>query len=251
VHESNPNRGLVNPKTGYTQFGYAKPSFGMPSRVDIEAGQRLLALRKKAQLTRPALAAAVKAHPNQIQKLENGERKITVDWIDRLSGPLGIKPDEFLQAAGAQAVSTVHKVEGIDYARLPAFDIRASAGYGSIVEEGDPIGWRLFDLSWLKSVTPSKLDMLAVIQVAGDSMTDTLANGDQVLVDFGRKTLAQPGIFVLRLDGELIVKRVQKSFQTGAVTLISDNARYPQEVIDAPDRLDVIGRVVWIGRSVG
>lgn len=154
------------------------------------------------------------------------------------------------QAHRAQ-VPSIETVKGVEYARLPMHDIRASAGAGIPVEDSEPTGWRLFDHNWLKSVTLSKLPALRVIQVAGDSMLDTLSNGDHVLVDLNQRSLAREGIFVLRLDGELIVKRIQKSFQTGSVTIKSDNPRYDPEVISDPERLQVVGRVVWLGRAIG
>ena len=146
---------------------------------------------------------------------------------------------------------TVTKIEGIEYARLPVYDIKASAGRGSLVDDGEPISWRLFEMNWVRGLGSAKLENLAVIEVDGDSMWETLHDGDHVLVDRSRKALAQPGIFVLNLEGQLIVKRVSMDFQTKAVTIISDNPRYPQQVVDAPNKLDVVGRVVWLGRNIG
>lgn len=179
-------------------------------------------------------------------------RKLDGDDRKRLASLLSV-PESALVHGGRLPgfMATVERVVGIEYARLPLYDIRASAGRGSLVEDGEPIGWRLFEMSWIRSVAGTNLDQLAVVQVSGDSMWETLHDGDHVLVDRGRKALAQPGIFVLALDNELIVKRVSMDFQSRAVTIISDNARYPPQVVDGPDRLNVIGRVVWLGRSVG
>jgi phage repressor protein C with HTH and peptisase S24 domain len=122
---------------------------------------------------------------------------------------------------------------------------------GSLAADGEPIGWRLFEMDWIRGIAGTKLDQLAVVKVSGDSMWDTLHDGDHVLVDRGRRALAQPGIFVLALDSELIVKRVSMDFQTRAVSIISDNPKYPAQVVDDADRLRVVGRVIWLGRGVG
>lgn len=181
-------------------------------------------------------------------------RKLDGDDRKRLADLLEI-PETALKPGGTQVAEalapSIETIRGVEYARIPTHDIRAAGGLGVAVDDSDPIGWRLFESSWLKTITPSKLPSLRVIQVAGDSMTDTLANGDHILVDLAQRTLAREGIFVLRLDGELIVKRVQKSFSDGSVTIRSDNARYAPEVISDPDRLDVVGRVVWLARSIG
>lgn len=221
------------------------------ARIAKEAGERLRELRDRVGLSRPQLAAKIKAHPNQIQKLENGERKLTVEWIEKLAPHLGVEPRDFLRAAEGRLHASVETVKGTEFARLPLFDIRASAGRGALVADGEPIGFRLFDHNWLKTLTRSALGQLAVIQVSGDSMWDTLHDGDHVLVDLGRKALAQPGIFVLQLQEELIVKRVSMDFSTRAVTLVSDNKVYPAQTITEPGALEVVGRVVWLGRACG
>lgn len=179
-------------------------------------------------------------------------RKLDGDDRKKLAALLNV-PEGALQpgVTVSDHMATVERVVGIEYARLPLYDIRASAGRGSLVEDGEPIGWRLFEMGWVRAIAGAKLDKLAVVQVAGDSMQETLHDGDHVLVDRGRRALAQPGIFVLSLDGELIVKRISMDLQTRALTVISDNPRYPAQVVDGPDRLVVVGRVIWLGRNVG
>jgi repressor LexA len=52
---------------------------------------------------------------------------------------------------------------------------------------------------------------------------------------------------VLRLDGALMVKRLRMA---GAqVEVISDNPRYETRLCEA-DAVAVVGRVVWLGRSL-
>lgn len=184
-------------------------------------------------------------------------RKLDEEARAILSDELGIHPDLLRATTTGKDVAkpakstSIVEVEGEEFARVPLFAQRASAGHGALAEDAEPKGWRLFDLAWIRTMSRSRLDMLKVIEVAGDSMEATLHNGDHVLIDLGRRSLAQPGIFVLRLDDELVVKRIQKKFRSGAVTLISDNPKYQAEEIKDPADLDVVGRVVWLGRNVG
>ncbi|MGH6828217.1 MAG: helix-turn-helix domain-containing protein [Rhizomicrobium sp.] len=62
----------------------------------VSLGKVLRALRERHGLSRAQLALLVGAHPNQIQKLENGERKITVEWIERLAPHLDTNAEGFL-----------------------------------------------------------------------------------------------------------------------------------------------------------
>lgn len=222
----------------------------MKKRIDPEPGRRLRTLRDKKGLSRTALGALTKVFHSTIQKYEEGERAIPLSFLKKVAPALDADPEDFLRAIGGELHATVEDVRGHQFARLPLFDIRASAGRGSLAQDGEPIGFRLFDHNWLKSVTRSPLGQLAVIQVDGDSMEVTLHTGDHVLVDLGRKALAQPGMFVLELQGELVVKRVSMDFSAQTVTLVSDNTKYPPQQIADVDRLNVVGRVIWVGRSV-
>lgn len=57
---------------------------------------RILEWRTKRGMSQTALADAAKTTAPQINKLENGERKLTQDWLERLAGPLGVLPAELL-----------------------------------------------------------------------------------------------------------------------------------------------------------
>ncbi len=59
------------------------------------------------------------------------------------------------------------------------------------------------------------------------------------------------GIYVIRTDGGLQVKRVASNPVTGRITIISDNKDlYPPFTDLLPDQVTVLGRVLWLGRQV-
>lgn len=129
--------------------------------------------------------------------------------------------------------------------------IRASAGFGSIPyeEEGKP--YIAFDERWLKRLTGSSAGQLSIIRVEGDSMAPTLNAGDDILVDLGDcGERLRDGIYVLRADDALVVKRLALHPVGRRVTVQSDNPAYP----DWPDcdmaEINCIGRVIWAGRKI-
>ncbi len=149
----------------------------------------------------------------------------------------------FLHAVDIQTVS------GTDYVFLPRYDIGVSAGPGALIEhDGEPLGHHPFDLQWLRSLTHSAFDHLAMVQVRGDSMWTTLHDGDQVLVDLERPHYCGDGIYVLDIGHGLQVKRVSMHPVRKVVTVSSDNTVYPAWPDLDPDELRFIGRVIWIGR---
>ena len=130
------------------------------------------------------------------------------------------------------------------------YDLGASAGGGASVDEDRVAGGIGFDPRWLRELgaNPAALSM---IRVEGDSMVPTLHHGDDIMVnmDDGAARL-RDGIYVLRRDGELYVKRIARSAVGGLVSIISDNAAYPPIERCPVDDLAIVGRVIWTGRRV-
>ena len=129
--------------------------------------------------------------------------------------------------------------------------VAVSAGPGAVVSEEPGRPYFGFDERWLKALTPSSPDRLSVVRVEGDSMAPTLNAGDDILVDLGDSgERLRDGIYVLRVDDALVVKRIALNPMGRRVTVQSDNPAYS----DWPDlgigELNCIGRVIWAGRKV-
>ncbi len=134
---------------------------------------------------------------------------------------------------------------------VPRLTVDASAGPGGINEAESIAGEIAFDPNWLRKmqVRPHGLSM---IQVQGDSMTPTLGAGDEIMVD--RDDAAErlrDGIYVLRVEDALLVKRLAVNPTTRGFIIKSDNSTYPDWSDVDLSRVNIIGRVVWVGRKVG
>jgi len=129
--------------------------------------------------------------------------------------------------------------------------VTVSAGPGAIVagELGKP--YFAFDERWLKGLTPSPPANLSIVRVEGDSMAPTLNPGDDVLVDLGDAAdRLRDGIYVLRIDDALVVKRIALNPVGGRLTVQSDNPAYPDWPGCSLADINPIGRVIWSGRRV-
>lgn len=129
--------------------------------------------------------------------------------------------------------------------------VQASAGPGSFARDEVARPYLAFDDRWLKSLTRSASAKLSIIRVEGDSMAPTLNAGDDILVDLGDcMERIRDGIYVLRADDVLVVKRLAVDPTGRRVTVQSDNPAYP----DWPDcdlhSIQCIGRVIWAGRRL-
>lgn len=129
--------------------------------------------------------------------------------------------------------------------------LAASAGPGALVDD-DGVGSVMgFEERWLRSIAGNP-SLLSVIQVEGDSMAPTLADGDDILVDRGDGAdRIRDGVYVLRVDGALLVKRLAVNPVARRISIRSDNAAYPSWEDCDPASVTLIGRVVWVGRKLG
>ncbi|MFC3430823.1 MULTISPECIES: S24 family peptidase [Sphingobium] len=133
---------------------------------------------------------------------------------------------------------------------VPRLSLGASAGPGSLDEDERAAGLMAFDANWLRhlDVRPQKI---SIIRVDGESMAPTLSDGDEIMVnhddDAGR---LRDGVYVLRLDGVLMVKRVAMGPRRGFFSVLSDNPHYPDWIDIDPALVVIVGRVVWTGRRL-
>lgn len=105
--------------------------------------------------------------------------------------------------------------------------------------------------NFLNNILKVSASDLAIIEVKGDSMLGEINDKDIVLINTSDTSL-HDGIYVLRINGDIIIKRVQKLLN-GIVSIASANPVYQALEIDInrpPNDFSVIGRVVWFGRTV-
>ncbi len=188
---------------------------------------------------------------------------VSLSWLATGEGEMrpgtdryqSVADDLLLEAAGdAAAIARIEardkeaseklKAQFADYAYVTLYDAECSAGGGSWNEECKP----LTRLAFTKySLNKKGLDAktLSAIRVSGDSMEGDLSDGDAVMIDHSKTDVKGEGIYVIRLDGHLYAKRLQRTLD--GVEIISTNKAYSKMVVpkDRLDELDVIGQVVW------
>lgn len=135
-----------------------------------------------------------------------------------------------------------------DSVLIPMLNVQAASGAG--VENGhvEVVDRLPFSTTLLRELGVSP-EHAHFIRNRGDSNEPTIADGAIVLVDASRRRIRDDGLYALVVDGDVRIKRVQKSVG-GAVTLISDNPRYAPEAVDQPDRLHIEGKVFWAGGGI-
>ena len=128
---------------------------------------------------------------------------------------------------------------------------RASAGPGALPEDEQRKPYFGFDERWLRRLTGAALSDLTILRVEGDSMAPTLSDGDDILVDQSDAAeRLRDGIYVLRHDDMLMVKRLALHPIARRVSVLSDNPAYADWPDCNPGEIHCIGRVIWAGRRI-
>lgn len=136
-----------------------------------------------------------------------------------------------------------------DVVMIPRRSVRVSAGLGLAnddFKDDEKIPMSRALLRRL-GVSPANAH---IVQASGDSMEETIADADDVLIDIGDTALKSEGIYTVAVGDLAMIKRVQPFAMMDSVTLISDNQRYPPTTIRRADQAQfrVIGRAKLVMR---
>ncbi len=181
---------------------------------------------------------------------ENGTRGIKSDTARVYAKAFRVSPEWLLFGDGSPPTHVENGEDGPDGHKLvPVYDVQASAGFGALVDYEEQTHSLAFPPDYLRKLTAGSPKDLVIISTKGDSMEPTLLDDDIVLVDTSKTHMGFEGMFVLRHNDTLLVKRAGMAARPGHVMLISDNKAYPPVEALLSD-LTVVGKVLWYGRKV-
>lgn len=179
---------------------------------------------------------------------------VTLDWLVAERGPMRPASAEASMSTSALTSSGEMQVGGAvpsGFVPVPKLDIRPSAGPGNLVvhneSEADIFAFRE---EWLRRIGVSP--KFARLMVAGgDSMRETINDGDLMIVDVSIREITNGAIYVLVYGGMVLLKRLQ-ILRSGVLLLKSDNPRYETEEVPLHEQPELIieGRVKWTGGAI-
>lgn len=230
-----------------------------PNIYDLEFAERMNTLMKKHGGSIASFAQKLEVTPPTVARWIKGEADPSRTNLIRIAETTGVSIKWL--TVGKKTPSKVSSIEERSNLKDLAEDditmivgyssINVSAGYGSFnegVTESDcqePYSDNL--LRNLKVIAGN----CAVFWANGDSMSPTISDGDQLLVDLSKKEPKGDNRIYLVQNGESVwVKRVIMEWE--GVELISDNNTYRPIKISADEaqNLQIIGQVVHIGHSL-
>ena len=178
-------------------------------------------------------------------------------WKEGISSPSRERLDDLARATGKSS-EWIHLGIGDKESSqsgiisVPLLEVKASASR-SIENYSKRVAKRIdFFEDWLRQNVsfsdPSKLEM---ITASGDSMEPTIGADDILLVDRSVSKILYDSIYVALVNGELYVKRFQKT-PSRTLLMISDNTKYRVFELKPEDDVQILGRVVyhWTGGTL-
>lgn len=134
-------------------------------------------------------------------------------------------------------------------ALVPQLELGYSMGGGSIFTDYQQTGFVPFQRDWLRRFMRGTFADLFVARGEGDSMMPTLLDGDIVLIDTSQKSIdRQDRIWAISYGDLGMIKRIRR-LPNGVYRVTSDNP-VVEAIEVADDEMHVVGRVVWIGRTM-
>jgi len=209
---------------------------------------RFREIRLSLSLSQPEMSERIGLSRNAWQTYELGKSTPgTLVYQELLK--LGFSADWIMNGVGRMRTDEdVHDLTG--YSFLPLFAAVGEMGPGRCCDE-DIVDWRAFSDEWLRLELRSFASDLAIIVAAGDSMLPTICPGDILVIDHSKRYLRGDGIYVLNINGNCMVKRVQIMYDN-SIRIVSDNIAYPPQVVKNGDMesIYITGRVIWHGKRV-
>lgn len=174
-------------------------------------------------------------YPKSMSKLVAGTGRSKTWWLTGKDGPVASdaayplsESSEPLQSGdgGATRLKLERQPEPRDtFARIPFYDVRASAGHGAFIADQGAARQYAFDREWLALYVGVAAHRLALIPISGTSMEPDLRDGDLVMIDRGDIEVLREGVYVFELDDRLYVKRL--SLRGDRLVVASSNGDYP------------------------
>lgn len=219
-------------------------------------------------MTLPEMAARLNVSTTTIVNYETGRRMPDIDFLidfAEISGTsliywlwLRVEASKSASAAKAKALlDAVVDTHGSSSAQpdkpfvsLPLYDIRDVANAVSTPVQGLVADEMLqFSTAWIKRELNASPSDLFLILVDDESMTPTLRPGDTLLLDRRATKPDREGVYILKMNGVPLVKRLQ-ILPGGVLKVVSDNPAYETFNIPLPDinghDFAILGRVVWV-----
>jgi phage repressor protein C with HTH and peptisase S24 domain len=208
-----------------------------------------LALAGPPKKTQTALAAACGVKPPSVNGWVSGESK-TIEGANLLKAAafLGVSAKWLAEGVGPMRGDDAPPPDS-EFVEVHRADVKFSNGTGQIVyhvEDMPPLSFRA-DFLRKMGIPAGKA---VVVDAVGNSNEGKIQDGSVVLVNTADKANLNGDFFAFRVDGELLIKRLNRVPGVGVVAT-AENPNFSPKVKVYPETseidFEVLGRALWTG----
>lgn len=174
---------------------------------------------------------------------------VSVAWLATGEGvPDAGTVNEYALHDVAEQEAFKYDYKDLPFRYIPLINMSASAGDGTVVTEEKSAALLAFDKEYLWKKWSVHTGDLFCMEVSGESMSPTLENGELLICSHDVKDIDHvDGIYIIRMEGSILVKRVQR-LPGERLRISSDNESYKPYEVNLDDGLDfaILGKVMLV-----
>lgn len=204
--------------------------------------------RQALNLTQAQLAKRSGIPQSTIAHIENSRNKSVTKLLE-LAAALETTPEYLMHGKGEKHYESIKyddKTEE-DVIIFDRLDISGRMGGGIINEDYPSVVDQIkVTTAWARRHIGINLSHIRLITAKGDSMHDTIEDGEVLFLDTSVTEYKNEGIYAITdSEGGLRIKRLLRHID-GRLSIISDNSRYPTETLlrEQQEQIRICGKVV-------
>ncbi|WP_019276880.1 helix-turn-helix domain-containing protein [Vibrio coralliilyticus] len=205
--------------------------------TDPEEAKFLMSLESGSTMASGPIDLPLEQIPTSGTPVENYVQK---------TGRVGRHPSkaDVVQIPNTSSETSLHEM---NMCAVPVFNVYGACGWGAENGAEYQIRTEFVPCEWLKRFGLNE-ETARIITCKGDSMENTLSDGDDVLVD--TRELEHPvnhGVYVVRIGKHVYIKRLKYDIMAEGYEVISDNKEEYESFIVNEEKLNefaVIGKIV-------
>ena len=209
-------------------------------------------------LKRGEFAKLISLSSSYVSEILSGKRDISLKFKKGFQSAFGFPLEELphrvhISSQSHSAHDNSKETDDTIYCKIPLFNIKASSGHETFVND-EKIGADLiFRRDWLDRELKSNPNNLFILSAESDSMEPTIQHDALLIIDKGIDRIITEGIYILRRGDTILIKRIRK-LSEDTIELISDNPAYGKETIklDKQPEVTILGKAIyiWSGRKI-
>lgn len=215
----------------------SQASFAVACGVSVSGIQRLLA---GGMPRLPILVSIARGNNVNLEWLATGKGAVTKESSDQ-------KNFDSLPCIYDNAGNIVDLSE---FTFIPHYDVSANTGNGCNICQEKFVFSMCYGTFWIENYLKANPKDLIALTAKGDSMAGVIDDRDVMIIDTANKSLSD-GIYVIRIDGNLLVKRAQL-LPNHIIRISSANPAYEPFEVDMkrlPDNFEIVGSIVHTERG--